>query len=281
MTMTKKQRWGLIAFIILIIASILVTTEPWKRSSSEMRGTIEPMAPPPSIIIKWKDLASGYPLAYTCDTILSYTGFHLAYNEQFEQAAWVAYVLTRDEIESGTIERTDNFRADTSIASGSATPADYRRSGFDRGHLAPAGDMKWDHLAMSQSFLMSNMSPQRPAFNRGIWRKLETEVRNWAMEKDSIYVITGPLFSATDSLIGKNGVGVPGHYFKVLVDLSPPDHDMIAFLLPNSASSEDLSSFILSVDSLEHLSGYDFFAGAPDQEVIEWLEQRIEPDNWN
>jgi len=246
-----------------------------------MRGAIEPEAPPPAITIKWLNLASGYPLAHTSDTILSYTGFNLAYNEQFEQAAWVAYVLTRDEIESGTIERTDNFRADTSISSGSATLADYRRSGFDRGHLAPAGDMKWDHLAMSQSFLMSNMSPQRPAFNRGIWRKLEAEVRNWAMEKDSLYVITGPLFSPSDSLIGENGVGVPGHYFKVLVDLSPPDHDMIAFLLPNSGSSEELIHFAITVDSLEQLSAYDFFSGAPDQEVIEWLEGRLEPGNWN
>jgi endonuclease G len=281
MTMTKKQRWGLIFFIILIIASILVTTEPWKRSSAEMRGALEPEGRPPNIAIKWLKLASGYPMAHTGDTILSYTGFDLAFNEQFEQAAWVAYVLTREEIQSGTIERSDNFRADKSIVSGSATPADYRGSGFDRGHLAPAGDMKWDELAMSQSFLMSNMSPQTPGFNRGIWRKLETEVRNWAIEKDSLYVITGPLFSSTDSLIGENEVGVPGHYFKVLVDLSPPDHDMIAFLLPNSSSSEELLSFAIPVDSLERISAYDFFADAPDQEVIDWLEQRIEPGNWN
>ena len=280
MSMTKKERWGLIAFITLIIASILVTTEPWKRSTAEIRGALEPEAPP-TIAIKWIDLALGYPLAHTGDTILTYTGFHLAYNEQFEQAAWVAYVLTRDEIESGTIERTDNFRSDTSIVTGSASLADYRGSGFDRGHLAPAGDMKWDQLAMSQSFLMSNMSPQLPAFNRGIWRKLETEVRNWALEKDSLYVITGPLFSPADSLIGKNGVGVPGYYFKVLVDLSPPDHDMIAFLLPNSGSSEDLIQFAITVDSLEQLTAYDFFSVAPDQEMIEWLEQRIEPGNWN
>jgi endonuclease G len=281
MSMTKKQRFGLIAFIILIIASILVTTEPWKRSSTELRGALGPEIPPASIAIKWKDMTFGYPNAHTTDTILSYIGFHLAYNEQYEQAAWVAYVLTREEIESGTIERTDNFRPDTSIATGSATLADYRGSGFDRGHLAPAGDMKWDQLAMSQSFLMSNMSPQLPAFNRGIWRRLETEVRNWAMEKDSLYVITGPLFSPADSLIGENGVGIPGHYFKVLVDLSPPDHAMIAFLLPNSGSSEELMHFAISVDSLEQLSAYDFFAGAPDQEVIEWLEGRIEPGNWN
>jgi len=281
MSMTKKQRFGLIVFIILIIAAILVTMEPWDRSSSELSGALVADVPPASLAIRWDNLASGYPLAHTSDTILSYTGFDLGYNEQFEQAAWVAYVLTRDEIELGTFERTDDFRADTSISSGSATPADYRGSGFDRGHLAPAADMQWDELAMSQSFLMSNMSPQTPAFNRGIWRRLETAVRKWAVEKDSIYVITGPIFSPNDSLIGENGVGVPGFYFKVLVDLSPPDHDMIAFLLPNTGSSEELGNFAISVDSLEQISAYDFFAGAPDQDVIQWLEGRIEPANWN
>mgnify|MGYP001824111030 CR=1 FL=1 len=281
MSMTKKQRFGLIVFLIMIIAAILVTMEPWERSSRELSGALEPGIPPANISIQFENLADGYPLAHTSDTILVYTGFDLAYNEQFEQAAWVAYVLTREEIESGSIERTDNFRADTSILSGSATPGDYRRSGFDRGHLAPAGDMKWDNLAMSQSFLMSNMSPQVPAFNRGIWRRLETEVRNWAVEKDSLYVITGPLFSPADSLIGENGVGVPAYYFKVLVDLSPPDHDMIAFLLPNTGSSEELLSFAMPVDSLEEISAYDFFAGAPGQEHIQWLEGRMEPGNWN
>jgi endonuclease G len=279
--MTKNQRFGLIVFIFLIIAAILVTMEPWKRSGTALRGALVADVPPASLSIRWDNLASGYPLTHTSDTILKYTGFDLGYNEQFEQAAWVAYVLSREEIESGTVDRTDNFREDTSISTGSAAPADYRGSGFDRGHLAPAGDMKWDELAMSQSFLMSNMSPQTPAFNRGIWRRLETKVRDWAVEKDSIYVITGPLFSPKDSLIGENGVGIPGFYFKVLVDLSPPDHDMIAFLLPNSGSSEELMTFSITVDSLEQLSAYDFFGGAPDQELIRWLEARIEPGNWN
>lgn len=281
MAMTKNQRFGLIVFIFLIIAAILVTMEPWKRTGTTLSGALVAEIPPSSISIRWDNLASGYPLAHTSDTILRYTGFDLGYNEQFEQAAWVAYVLSREEIESGTVDRTDNFREDTSISTGSAIPADYRGSGFDRGHLAPAADMKWDELAMSQSFLMSNMSPQTPAFNRGIWRRLETEVRNWAVEKDSIYVITGPLLSPNDSLIGENGVGIPGFYFKVLVDLSPPDHDMIAFLLPNSGSSEELRTYAITVDSLELLSAYDFFAHAPDQEVIQWLEARIEPGNWN
>jgi endonuclease G len=278
--MTKKQRFGLIVLIILIIASYLVTTEPWKRGAGQLQTAIGPETPPANIIIRWDDLASGYPVAPTTDTILSYTGFDLGYNERFEQAAWVAYVLTREEVESDVATRTDNFRYDTSIFTGSATPGDYVGSGFDRGHLAPAGDMTWSKQAMSQSFLMSNMSPQVPEFNRGVWRRLESEVRNWTMEKDSLYVITGPIFTDQDPLIGENGVGVPSYYFKVLVDLSPPDHDMIAFLLPNKGSSEELKTFALPVDSLETITGYDFFANAPDQEVISWLEKQFHPDNW-
>lgn len=280
MSLTKKQRFGLVIFILLIIAAILVTTEPWKGSSAEIRSAAGPETPPATIRILWPDLAAGYPGTFTTDTVLTYIGFDLGYNEQFEQAAWVAYVLTREEAESGDIERTDDFRADTSVLTGSATTADYRGSGFDRGHLAPAGDMTWNQLAMSQSFLMTNMSPQRPGFNRGVWRRLENAVRDWAIAKDSIYVLTGPLFTPSDSLIGENGVGVPGHYFKVLVDLSPPDHEMIAFLLPNESYSGDLMQFAISVDSLEQYSGYDFFSSAPDQEAIEWLEGHVNPDHW-
>jgi endonuclease G, mitochondrial len=281
MAMTKNQRFGIITLVVLIIATYLVTTEPWKRSSPEIGAAIEPETPPASIMIKWNDLASGYPMTFTTDTILSYAGFDLGYNEQYEQAAWVAYVLTREEVEQGPYDRTDNFRADTLIATGSATPADYRGSGFDRGHLAPAADMKWSLEAMSQSFLMSNMSPQKPAFNRGIWSRLESQVRDWAVEKDSLYVISGPVFTKVDTLIGENGVGVPGYYFKVLVDLSPPDYEMIAFLLPNSGASGDLLQFAMPVDSLEQFTGYDFFSNAPDQDVVEWLEGRIHRESWD
>jgi endonuclease G len=281
MTITKNQRFGIITLIILIIASYLVTTEPWKRSSREMSATVDPETPPANITIDWENLASGYPMTTTTDTILSYTGFDLGYNETYEQAAWVAYVLTREEAENETSDRTDNFRPDTLISTGSATLADYRGSGFDRGHLAPAGDMRWNLEAMSQSFLMSNMSPQRPAFNRGVWLRLENQVRDWAIEKDSLYVISGPVLNRIDTLIGENEVGVPSYYFKVLVDLSPPDHDMIAFLLPNSGSSEELLQFAISVDSLEQVTGYDFFSNSPDQEVISWLERHFDPASWN
>lgn len=281
MSLSKNQRFGLFTFIVLIIAAYLVTEEPWKRASRELRTSMSPEAPPTEINLAWDHLSAGYPLTFTTDTIRSYTGFDLGYNEQYEQASWVAYVLTREEIESGYVERTDNFRPDTSIATGSSALKDYRGSGFDRGHLAPAGDMKWDRNAMSESFLMSNMSPQAPSFNRGIWRRLEERVRSWAIEKDSLFVITGPVLEPITSFIGENEVGVPGSYFKLLVDLSPPDHAFIAFILPNTGSSGDLDRYAITVDSLEIVTGYDFFSAAPNQEVIEWLEKQLDLDCWN
>lgn len=275
MTMSKQHRFGLITFFILIILAILVTIEPWKKDSGSVKTSLVE-APPTPITIRWDNLATAYPGGTNTDTIRSYKGFDLGYNEASEQASWVVYILTREEVEKGSEARTDNFRADKSISSGSAALSDYRGSGYDRGHLAPAGDMKWDHEAMSQSFLMSNMSPQAPSFNRGIWKQLEEQVRDWAVEKDSLYVVSGPVLTSIESSIGENQVGVPGYYFKVIVDLSPPDHGMIAFLLPNQRSDAELISYAISVDSLESYTGYDFFARAPDQNSIEWLEKHAD-----
>lgn len=280
MAISKNQRFGLITFFALIAASVLVTIEPWKGTVKHLETSMADAAPP-SVHIQWDHLYEGYPETQLADTIRSYHGFDLAYNETFEQASWVAYVLTRDEVEQGTVPRTDNFRPDTTIPTGSAVPGDYRGSGYDRGHLAPAADMKWDPLAMSESFLLSNMSPQVPAFNRGIWRKLEERVRDWAIEKDSLYVITGPVLNSVQSTIGSNQVGVPAYYFKVLVDLSPPNHSIMAFLLPNERSTAELSLFAVTIDSLERFTGYDFFANAPDQDVVDWLEAHLDLAGWN
>ncbi|MCZ6703711.1 MAG: DNA/RNA non-specific endonuclease, partial [Ignavibacteria bacterium] len=130
--------------------------------------------------------------------------YSLSYNETHEQAEWVAYVLTADEVRM-KCERTNDFREDGSVSTGSAGLADYRGSGYDRGHLSPAADNKADcPVAMSESFYMSNMSPQKPGFNRGIWRKLESKVRDWAAKYGEIYVATGPVFWDIIEKIGAN-----------------------------------------------------------------------------
>ena len=109
------------------------------------------------------------------------TGYSLEHNEKTEQSFWVAYELTKEEV-SGTVKRKDAFRSDPTISTGSAVLSDYKGSGYDRGHLAPAADMKWSKKVMSESFYMSNMSPQDPSFNRGIWKKLEEKVRDWLLK---------------------------------------------------------------------------------------------------
>ncbi len=279
MRLTVRQRFGLITFFLLLIASYLVTTEPWKKRTEELKTAVSP-EPPMEITLAWEGLSTGHPISFSSDTVRSFTGFDLAYNEKYEQASWVAYILTRREVEEGAFDRTGDFRPDTALLTGSASLKDYRGSGFDRGHLAPAGDMKWSLAAMSESFLLSNMSPQHASFNRGVWRRLEEQVREWAVEKESLYVITGPVLTVVDSTIGENEIGVPKAYFKVLADLSPPSHSFIAFLLPHQGSSSPLMNFSVSVDSLEQATGLDFFASAPDQEMIEWLEARVPHEEW-
>jgi endonuclease G len=165
---------------------------------------------------------------------INHTYYSLSYNEDTEQANWVYYKLTEDML-SGDAERNNNFRYDPLVTTKSASTKDYTKSGYDRGHLCPAGDRKFNKDAMYESFYMSNVSPQLPGFNRGIWKSLESQVRNWTRDKDSLYVVTGPIFNETDQRIGKNKVRIPSAFYKVLY--AEGKNQMLAFILPNQASS--------------------------------------------
>jgi len=202
--------------------------------------------------------------------VVSHLGYSFSYNESHEQAAWVAYVLTAAEVQ-GTISRSDNFQEDPEVVTGSATHEDYKGSGFDRGHLAPAADMKWSKQAMEESFYYSNMSPQIKGFNRGIWKELEELVRDWASKYDSLYIVTGPVFSKNMLTIGPNKVAVPPYYYKIVLDLTHPEPSAIGFVMPNESSSMEPYKFVESIDEIERLTGLDFYASLPDD-----LEFKIE-----
>ena len=135
--------------------------------------------------------ASHFPICDSCE-IVEHENYSLCYNENYEQASWVFYELTKDEV-VGDLERTDDFREDPLVSTGSASLEDYVGSGYDRGHIAPAADMEFSATAMSESFYMSNMSPQHPSFNRGRWKSLESEVRKWAYSREAIWVTSGPV----------------------------------------------------------------------------------------
>lgn len=214
------------------------------------------------------------------DTIVEREGYALGYIEKHEQPAWVQYVLTADEVSHATVNRSDDFRADPYVPTGSATPQDYTRSGYDRGHLAPAADMAYSARTMSESFYMSNMSPQDPQFNRGIWSKLEKLVRHFAEREKRIVVVTGPILPAEKTItIGAHDVTVPQYYYKAIYDTTPPEK-MIAFVLPNQGSNADLRTFVVTVDYVEELTGLDFFPLLP-QPLQEVLESSIDVDAWD
>ena len=199
-----------------------------------------------------------YPKIDSGEYVIHHQYYDFVYDEKHEQAKWVFYKLYPSYL-NGPYKRRNDFRADPKVISKSANHSDYRGSGYDRGHLMPAADMTWSEVALSESFYYSNMSPQHPSFNRGVWKRLESKVRSWCMESDSLFVITGPVVNTIFDVIGQNRVAVPGAYFKVIMRFKQNKQEGIAFLLPNTSSKESLESYVYSIDSLEQLVGIDFF----------------------
>lgn len=217
--------------------------------------------------------------AYT-GSIITKENYTLQYNERYEQADWVAYELTREEV-FGTTKRKNSFKTDPQITTGSATLNDYKASGYDRGHLAPSADMKMSPESMSESFYMSNMSPQVPGFNRGIWARLESYVRTWAVDNKSVYVVTGGVLTKDKySTIGVNNVAVPEYFYKVILDYTGDEIKAIGFILPNEKSSKSLQEYTVTIDEVEAFTGIDFYPLLEDS--IEYaLESSLDISLWS
>lgn len=198
------------------------------------------------------------------DQIIVHDGYTLRFEDTYKVAAWVAYPLLPQEITGDTQREGSSFKPDPAVLTGSALPADYTKSGYDRGHLAPAGDFRFSRQMMSESFYMSNMTPQLPAFNRGIWKELETLVRNWGLRDGGLYVVTGPVLTPGLPTIGRvNQVSVPAQFYKVILYCHKPDIRMIGFLINNEGSHEPLTSFVVPIGEIERLTGLNFFPLIP------------------
>lgn len=201
-----------------------------------------------------------YGIPGKCDQIVNREGYSLGYIDYWKQPAWVSYRLTEEEAVSRNAERGDYFMEDREIEKGSASLADYANSGYDRGHLAPAADMRWSEKAMKESFLMSNMSPQVPMFNRRIWMHVEKTVREFAKKEKSIFIVTGPIFfqNVHTNMIGCNHVAVPHAFYKVVYDETPPGK-AIGFIVPNVNTNVSVMSFAVPVSEVERLTGLRLF----------------------
>jgi len=221
-----------------------------------------------------------YPAIGSNDQIVRRSRYALRYREQYEQADWVAYRLTSDEAEAYLSRAGNQFKADPLVRTGSAITQDYTRSGYDRGHLAPAGDFNLSATEKNETFYMSNISPQEPQFNRGIWNDLEQKIRDWARRDGELYLVTGPVLKPNLATIGRdNEVAVPEQYYKIVLCLTDKKPRMIGFLLKNEPSHASLKTFVVSVDEIEKQTGIDFFARLPDA-LERQLESHSVIDDW-
>ncbi|NNK82617.1 MAG: DNA/RNA non-specific endonuclease, partial [Flavobacteriaceae bacterium] len=153
----------------------------------------------------------------TTGQVVHHDGYSLSYNEKYEQAEWVAYELKKEHLANRNFKRP-YFEIDKTIKTKAAHWKNYKQSGYDKGHLCPAGDRKYSKQAHDETFLTSNISPQLHEFNSGIWNTLEQKVRYWAEKYDGIYVLTGGVLNGELPTIGEEQVGVPNYFYKVLLD---------------------------------------------------------------
>lgn len=235
----------------------------------------------------------GLPALQPGDELVKHAALTLAYADKFEQARWVAHIIIPD-VMKGTVFRTNDFRVDEKVKSGSAVEADYFLKklkadnsfdydgfGYDRGHLAPSADFRWSRTALSESYYYSNMSPQLADFNRGSWGDLEDAIRGYIYSNPAteLYVVTGPVLKSGLPVIerGINKVSIPEQYFKVVMDLN--NKKSIAFLMPNQAITKPLKSFATSINEIEKLTGLDFF-NKLSPALQEQIEKQNDPTAW-
>jgi endonuclease G len=267
----------LIALLCLVVAIVYAfnssstTNEPLVNPSTEENK--EEITPQENVA------HLEYPALLPNEKIISHTGYSFVYSEEHEQAKWIAYELTKEETNS-LFERTDKFLVDPFVSTGTAENSDYADSGYDRGHLAPAADMGWSASAMKESFYFSNMSPQLPGFNRGVWKRLEEMMRSWAIDNTAIYIVTGPVLTSGLPTIGGNRVSIPNYYYKVILDYTQPEIKAIGFILPHASSSAALNSFAVSIDEVEKATGLDFFPALPDDQETKLEKEKCTPC-WN
>jgi endonuclease G len=181
----------------------------------------------------------------------------------------VAYRLTKQMVSTKAVKRSNRFHVDPAV-DGCPSPDEYKRSGYDRGHIAAAEDMRWSEQAMQDSFSMANMTPQSPGLNRGPWKRLEERVRTWAAAFDEVYVTAGPVLTEPCLKTIGHAICVPARHFKVVLERTGGEIKAIGFIFPQDAKG-DLTPYVRSVAEVQKVTGLDFFPALPDD-----IEQKVE-----
>ena len=263
----KKNSW--IGWLIAIIAGIvsLITGKSWTEwditqeviQESNKQADTERMEIP---LMKNKQ-----------GQIIQRTGYTLSYDAKNKTPQWVAWELTKEETR-GEAERSQEFFPDPDVIGAKVITYDYSHSGYDRGHMAPAGDMKWSKKAMEESFYMSNICPQDHNLNTEDWNDLEMKSREWARRYGKVFIVCGPIYTGKrNEYIGEHRVKVPDAFFKVILINDSRKQCALGFYFENEAGERPLTDYLVSVDEIEKMTSLNFFSALPDD-----LENQLESE---
>ncbi len=214
----------------------------------------------------------------TTGELVNHQFYSLSYSKNHKQAEWVAYKLHPGHLSENSFNRP-YFEIDKKVKGGSADWRNYRGSGYDRGHLCPAGDRRFSYEGYAETFLTSNASPQNPEFNAGVWNRLEIQIRQWVPKTGELFIITGGVLKDGLKTIGKDKVSIPDYFFKVVVGYDKNTPKAIGFLIPNKPTSESLSTFVTSISQIEYQTGLSFF-NTLNQETEAQLKGPVDYGFW-
>lgn len=277
----KKSKLPLLLICILLVGVIVVAFIPVGNNHAATSGEF----PAADTAANAESLSfSALEAVVIPDSIpakmLNYTGFNVSFNPRAHQPNYVAWTLEPHETDGANKRDGVGFLTDDTVP-GCATIADYKRSGFDRGHMAPAADMKWSAEAMQQCHYLTNICPQDKSLNTGAWSTVEKNSRKWALRHGPIIIIAGPVLSDyMPRSIGPTGIPVPERFFKVVLapEADPPMG--IGFIMPNSYVDGGAQTTAVSIDEVERVTGFDFFSALPD-DVESEVEQQCALHKWN
>lgn len=216
------------------------------------------------------------------EQIIEHTGYTVSYNYKWNIPNWVAYELSATEVQ-GEEDRNEHFYPDPYVIGTPVVSSDYSNSGYDRGHMAPAADMKWSEQAMRESFYMTNICPQNHNLNAGDWKALEEYVRNLALTYERVYVCCGPIVRNTNKKIGNTTkIVVPQSFFKVVLLRRHNSWSGIGYVMDNKTRSgkKTLADYAKTINEIEELTNIDFFVALPD-DVEERVESQLILSEWH
>lgn len=273
-----KKTLQLIVFAIFIIIGIFYAIDfATSSSNSENATEEEQLTSGHNINANSAKLLEVKAPEELSEQFIEYKGFNLSFNTQFRIPNYVVYELTLQE-SKGDESRAKSFAKDENVDR-CPEPYEYTRSGYDRGHMAPAADMKWDYDAMHNSFYMTNICPQKHSLNSGGWKRLEEKIRDWVVKDSAFIIVTGPILTENMETIG-DGIAVPTKFFKAILAPFSNPQKAIGFIYKNEGGQKKIKDQAVSIDEIEQQTGLDLFFNLPD-DIENKLEKSCNFQQWN